>query len=70
MSLATQIMDEMKNAMRAKDTIALEALRAIKSVAQSLDPILVLILDMVYFFINSPDLSSIMSFVKLPISCF
>ena len=31
MSLATQIMDEMKNAMRAKDTIALEALRAIKS---------------------------------------
>ncbi|MBU3682372.1 MAG: GatB/YqeY domain-containing protein [Flavobacterium sp.] len=31
MSLATQIMDEMKTAMRAKDTIALEALRAIKS---------------------------------------
>jgi hypothetical protein len=31
MSLATQIMDEIKNAMRAKDTIALEALRAIKS---------------------------------------
>ncbi len=31
MSLETQIMDEMKNAMRAKDTIALEALRAIKS---------------------------------------
>ena len=31
MSLSTQIMDEMKNAMRAKDTIALEALRAIKS---------------------------------------
>ena len=31
MSLSTQIMDEIKNAMRAKDTIALEALRAIKS---------------------------------------
>ena len=31
MSLSTKIMDEMKNAMRAKDTIALEALRAIKS---------------------------------------
>ena len=31
MSLSTQIMDEMKNAMRAKDTVALEALRAIKS---------------------------------------
>lgn len=31
MSLETQIMDEMKNAMRAKDTVALEALRAIKS---------------------------------------
>jgi len=31
MSLATQIMDEMKNAMKAKDTVALEALRAIKS---------------------------------------
>ena len=31
MSLSTQIMEEMKNAMRAKDTIALEALRAIKS---------------------------------------
>jgi uncharacterized protein YqeY len=31
MSLGTQIMDEMKNAMRSKDTIALEALRAIKS---------------------------------------
>lgn len=31
MSLATQIMDEIKNAMRAKDTVALEALRAIKS---------------------------------------
>ena len=31
MSLQTQIMDEMKNAMRAKDTLALEALRAIKS---------------------------------------
>ena len=31
MSLSTQIMDEMKNAMRTKDTIALEALRAIKS---------------------------------------
>jgi len=31
MSLSSQIMDEMKNAMRAKDTIALEALRAIKS---------------------------------------
>ena len=31
MSLSILIMDEMKNAMRAKDTIALEALRAIKS---------------------------------------
>lgn len=31
MSLESQIMDEMKNAMRAKDTVALEALRAIKS---------------------------------------
>ena len=31
MSLSTHIMDEMKTAMRAKDTIALEALRAIKS---------------------------------------
>lgn len=31
MSLETKIMDEMKNAMRAKDTVALEALRAIKS---------------------------------------
>ena len=31
MSLATNIMDELKTAMRAKDTVALEALRAIKS---------------------------------------
>ncbi len=31
MSLSTQIMDEMKTAMREKNTIALEALRAIKS---------------------------------------
>ena len=31
MSLSTLILDEMKTAMRAKDTIALEALRAIKS---------------------------------------
>lgn len=31
MSLSIKIMDEMKTAMRAKDTIALEALRAIKS---------------------------------------
>jgi uncharacterized protein YqeY len=31
MSLSTLIMEEIKNAMRAKDTIALEALRAIKS---------------------------------------
>lgn len=31
MSLSTLIMDEMKNAMRSKDTVALEALRAIKS---------------------------------------
>jgi uncharacterized protein len=31
MSLESQIMDHMKDAMRAKDTIALEALRAIKS---------------------------------------
>jgi len=31
MSLATQIMDKMKEAMKAKDTVALEALRAIKS---------------------------------------
>lgn len=31
MSLSAQIMDTMKEAMKAKDTIALEALRAIKS---------------------------------------
>jgi uncharacterized protein len=31
MSLSTQIMDSMKDAMRAKDTVVLEALRAIKS---------------------------------------
>ena len=31
MSLSTQIMEEIKIAMRAKDTLALEALRAIKS---------------------------------------
>lgn len=31
MSLATQIMDKIKEAMKAKDTVALEALRAIKS---------------------------------------
>lgn len=31
MGLSVQIMDEMKTAMRAKDTVALEALRAIKS---------------------------------------
>ena len=31
MSLSVQIMDAMKTAMRAKDTVALEALRAIKS---------------------------------------
>lgn len=31
MSLSAQIMDEMKTAMKAKDTVALEALRAIKS---------------------------------------
>ena len=31
MSLQTQIMDEIKDAMRAKNTVALEALRAIKS---------------------------------------
>ena len=31
MSLSTKIMDELKTAMRAKDTLALEALRAIKS---------------------------------------
>jgi hypothetical protein len=31
MSLSAQIMDEIKIAMRAKDTVALEALRAIKS---------------------------------------
>ncbi|HEX9980897.1 MAG TPA: GatB/YqeY domain-containing protein [Flavobacterium sp.] len=31
MGLQTQIMDEIKNAMRAKDTVALESLRAIKS---------------------------------------
>lgn len=31
MSLSAQVMDEMKIAMRAKDTVALEALRAIKS---------------------------------------
>ena len=31
MSLSEQIMDEIKTAMRAKDTVALESLRAIKS---------------------------------------
>ena len=31
MSLSVKIMDEMKNAMRTKDTVVLEALRAIKS---------------------------------------
>lgn len=31
MSLAEQINDEIKNAMRAKDTLSLEALRAVKS---------------------------------------
>ena len=31
MSLSARIMDEMKTAMKAKDTVALEALRAIKS---------------------------------------
>jgi uncharacterized protein YqeY len=31
MSLSTQIMEEIKTAMRTKDTVALEALRAIKS---------------------------------------
>ncbi len=31
MSLSAKIMDEMKNAMREKNTVALEALRAIKS---------------------------------------
>jgi uncharacterized protein YqeY len=31
MSLAIHIMDEIKNAMRAKDTVALESLRAVKS---------------------------------------
>ncbi|MGQ2982272.1 GatB/YqeY domain-containing protein [Flavobacterium sp.] len=31
MNLQTQIMDEMKTAMKAKDTVALESLRAIKS---------------------------------------
>ena len=31
MSLSTQIMDSMKEAMRAKDSVALEALRAVKS---------------------------------------
>ncbi|KAF2327219.1 MULTISPECIES: GatB/YqeY domain-containing protein [Flavobacterium] len=31
MSLQTQIMDEIKTAMKAKDTVALEALRAVKS---------------------------------------
>jgi len=31
MSLSTQIMEEIKTAMRAKDTVALEALRSIKS---------------------------------------
>lgn len=31
MSLLTQINDEIKNAMRAKDTVALESLRAVKS---------------------------------------
>lgn len=31
MSLSAKIMDEIKNAMRAKDTVALESLRAVKS---------------------------------------
>jgi uncharacterized protein len=31
MSLSVKLMDEIKTAMRAKDTVALEALRAIKS---------------------------------------
>jgi uncharacterized protein YqeY len=31
MSLQTKIMDSMKEAMKAKDTVALESLRAIKS---------------------------------------
>lgn len=31
MSLSIRIMDEIKNAMRAKDTVALESLRAVKS---------------------------------------
>ena len=31
MSLEVKIMDQMKDAMRAKDSVALEALRAIKS---------------------------------------
>ena len=31
MSLQTQIMDAMKSAMKSKDTVALEALRAVKS---------------------------------------
>lgn len=31
MSLSVKIMDEIKNAMRAKDTVALESLRAVKS---------------------------------------
>ncbi|AWI24641.1 GatB/YqeY domain-containing protein [Flavobacterium pallidum] len=31
MSLSTKIMDEIKNAMKAKDTVALESLRSIKS---------------------------------------
>lgn len=31
MSLSERIMDEIKNAMRAKDTVALESLRAVKS---------------------------------------
>ena len=31
MSLSTQIMEDLKTAMRAKDTVSLEALRAIKS---------------------------------------
>ncbi|WP_348797834.1 GatB/YqeY domain-containing protein [Flavobacterium adhaerens] len=31
MSLSVQIMDEIKTAMKAKDTVALEALRAVKS---------------------------------------
>uniref|UniRef100_UPI00404796DF GatB/YqeY domain-containing protein n=2 Tax=Flavobacterium TaxID=237 RepID=UPI00404796DF len=31
MSLEVKIMDNMKEAMKAKDTVALEALRAIKS---------------------------------------